>query len=1033
MQFLSRTIELSDWITYYKDSIQEKSTSTLIENQPWLKNYLKCLNFQMPLRDLESKIEKEEFSPFVANQKWVRQYQKAERLYKPSQQYLSDLYKERSVLSMFIDLVEPFTNHSIKKFNQKIQTHFGPDPQYPFDTKYIFDQLNNKLAATLFDIVHKTLVLEINVARLNNSLQGDTAEERFHDFISQIRSKSKRDQIFAEYPVIVRKVIEFGNLWVNDSFLFLKRLLQDWEQIKITFGIKDMNHIAKIWFNSGDRHNGGQAVSIIAFGKETSQQRVVYKPRNLDTDIAFQEFLNWYNKNSNTTTKLKTLNILNRKNYGWMEYVEYAPCSNKEELANYYRRTGQILALLYSINATDFHFENLIAAGEHPVLIDLESLFHPPQQSTQPSASQSVQNIINDSVLRIQILPFKMYFGSEVVDLSALSNPELQNAPTMLWHAEGTDEIRIIRGRVNMGTNNNVPTLTGGDFNKLEYQDYIISAFKTTYQFLQENLLNKDNILKVFNGCYVRILFRPTETYAQLLRASLHPDHLRSQMDADILFSRLWDKSEEEGASHAISSAEKIALLRLDIPIFQTKPNSRHLWSEGRIVVKNHFKRTGMSEVKSKIARMSQKDCNLQMWLIRASLASTRNLHEIEETSRLLKGLTINIPQNTSSIEAAVNSIAQKLRDSATICNSCAQWPGVILSQGVYDVKPLMLDLYSGIPGVTIFLSALHRFTKKKEYLDLYTFAMNTLLSQIERYLNINFTQRMGAFDGWAGILYSLLLSSQISGKKDERLSSSSTRIVHLILNNLDKIVENDIISGKAGVLLVLCRFYSQCPSQEIEVGIRKLIQLLKDSALTSENGGINWADTHSQLMDHGFGHGISGVIYSLLEARKICARKICNSLISDALISTRDFPTKTDHQASSVYSGWCKPDSGLGIGRLVLSYEGFVDLKDNLLNLAIENSAIAGSTANLSLCHGESGQLDFLLLAAEKVESVRKEVFHKALEIAQDVSEEECDYGVGSELFNPGLMVGASGVGYQLLRALDPQTFPSILLLKTR
>jgi len=54
-------------------------------------------------------------------------------------------------------------------------------------------------------------------------------------------------------------------------------------------------------------------------------------------------------------------------------------------------------------------------------------------------------------------------------------------------------------------------------------------------------------------------------------------------------------------------------------------------------------------------------------------------------------------------------------------------------------------------------------------------------------------------------------------------------------------------------------------------------------------------------------------------------------------------------------------------------------------------------------------------------------------LEIAQDVSEEECDYGVGSELFNPGLMVGASGVGYQLLRALDPQTFPSILLLKTR
>ena len=33
--------------------------------------------------------------------------------------------------------------------------------------------------------------------------------------------------------------------------------------------------------------------------------------------------------------------------------------------------------MLYALEATDFHSENLIAAGEHPVLVDLESLFHP--------------------------------------------------------------------------------------------------------------------------------------------------------------------------------------------------------------------------------------------------------------------------------------------------------------------------------------------------------------------------------------------------------------------------------------------------------------------------------------------------------------------------------------------------------------------------------------------------------------------------------------------------------------------------------
>ena len=43
-------------------------------------------------------------------------------------------------------------------------------------------------------------------------------------------------------------------------------------------------------------------------------------------------------------------------------------------------KAGPDLAMLNVMEATDFHYENLIAAGEHPVLIDLESALSPAQR-----------------------------------------------------------------------------------------------------------------------------------------------------------------------------------------------------------------------------------------------------------------------------------------------------------------------------------------------------------------------------------------------------------------------------------------------------------------------------------------------------------------------------------------------------------------------------------------------------------------------------------------------------------------------------
>ena len=55
-------------------------------------------------------------------------------------------------------------------------------------------------------------------------------------------------------------------------------------------------------------------------------------------------------------------------------------------MRRFYHRQGALLALLYVLDGTDMHYENLIAVGEQPVLVDVETLFHPSHAPAGASA-----------------------------------------------------------------------------------------------------------------------------------------------------------------------------------------------------------------------------------------------------------------------------------------------------------------------------------------------------------------------------------------------------------------------------------------------------------------------------------------------------------------------------------------------------------------------------------------------------------------------------------------------------------------------
>ena len=227
-----------------------------------------------------------------------------------------------------------------------------------------------------------TMALELHVSRLQGDLRGDTAEDRFRSFLERMRQREHAVGLLQEYPVLARQLVEAIDRWVAFGLEFLRHLCTDLEAIRETFSPEgDPGTLTGVAGGLGDSHRGGRSVLIAEF---RSGLRVVYKPRDLAVDVHFQELLSWLNERGDHPP-FRTLKILDRGTHGWVEFVAEQACTSPDEVRRFYRRQGGYLALLHALDATDFHFENLIAAGEHPVLIDLEALFHPREE---PGASR---------------------------------------------------------------------------------------------------------------------------------------------------------------------------------------------------------------------------------------------------------------------------------------------------------------------------------------------------------------------------------------------------------------------------------------------------------------------------------------------------------------------------------------------------------------------------------------------------------------------------------------------------------------------
>ena len=950
---------------------------------------------------------------------------------------------------VFLPFVEPLVHRARARLSARVSKLRRGAPSTLIDEASV-DALLAHLPEVLTPLINPTLVVELQVARLEERLDGETPEARFDAFLDQLRQPENACEILRRYPELARRLVERISQWEEAGAEFLEHLVTDADEIRRHFDAGDtLDRLVEARGAVSDPHRGGRGVFLLRFA---SGFRLVFKPRPLAVESAFQEFLVWLNGRG-FEPAMRPVRILDQGTHGWMEWVEAEACPSAAEIQRFYQRQGGLLALFYLLDGSDFHHENLIAVGEHPVPVDLEMLFHPWIDSRslrdlqrQPGAS------LRSNVMRSNLLPHRLWGNHQRagVDLSGLGAQEGQLTPQdVLATAErGTDQMRIERRQVEIPISENRPRFDGAEVSLLDHADDLRAGFRRMYDLFAEHraeLAADDGPLTPFAGTVVRVLLRPTASYGALLLESYHPHFLGNALERQRFLDRLWSGVTQRPFLEPLIPSELRDLASGDIPHFTTRPDSRDLWTSSGERLRDFFEDSGLERVKRRLGALSLEDRARQEEVIAKALETVRLTSEDCPRPSYAFFERAEPAQRQELLDAA-RQVADRLVASAFQESEEALWLTVEHREPEgWRLSSTGPDLYQGLPGIAFFLGYLGELTGEDTYTDVARRAATILTHQAEE--TPSPLEGLGAFSGWGGLIYVFTHLAQLWNEEVwlDHASSYAERVAPQIESD-----ENlDLIAGSAGYLIALLQLESQRPSELLRRTAQACGEHLLARAEPQAAGGLGWPiPLAGSRALAGISHGASGIALGLFQLAAACDderfRRAAVAGIEferglyDA--TERNWPdlrvgaTKGLHGGEHFMCAWCHGAPGIGLARIA----ALPLLEDRLareeIRLAVATTLDRGFGHNHCLCHGDLGNLCFLLDAARVLDdtTLASRVERLAGGVMDGIEENGWLFGMPGSLQTPGLMVGLAGIGYGLAYLAAPDRLPSILRLAT-
>src|SRR5215467_5631053 len=907
----------------------------------------------------------------------------------------------------------------------------------------LLEELSNLCAPALYE--------QFAIARKADEAQSNSGASLYERFIEGMKSGGFR-RLFEEKPVLLRLIAVLTRQWIDTTRELVTRLDADLPAIRRDILRSNTDSpVVSIAGEFSDPHNGGRSVRIINFADGA---RIVYKPEDLRLDIAWHNLIERLNQDA-APIDLKAVRSIASDGYGWTEFIDHAG-TDRAGCQQFFRRAGAWLALFHCFVANDMRQENMIAVGEHPVPIDLETILQSTvdeSQIAEPEARAfdlATEKLAN-SVMMVGLLP--AYGRSPDNNVFAIGGMTADwNAKIRIkWDNINTDEMRPTRSKEVTNTNPNLPFVDGRYVKLADHTDDLISGFRDYTNFLLRHIRSSgpEGLYKDFAGLPVRKVIRATRFYSMLLQRLKN----NRSMDDGVLWSaqadfmaRLaeWDKDTDD--FWPLQRAERSALLTLNVPHFVSPSDENEIHDASGFSVRVAAS-PGLNRARERIQAFDEKEIDWQTEVIRESTRSLTKPPDVAAAgqARLLERPDASPQSLKKTFTAEADRIAEELSQCAIRRGPGAAWIGLdwLGDAEVFQLVCLGPDLYNGVSGIALFLAAHAAVTGRQSSADL----AHAAVAYVRKNLKSRGAARMarslgiGGATGLGSIVYALAVMSKCL--RDDSLLADAQDAANLFTNDLiaaDKRL--DVVGGSAGAILGLLRLYRDSQASEALYRAIKCGEHLVAQGRLGPEGRRSWVGQGmGKHALNGMSHGAAGFAYALASLAAASGREEFAQAASECIAledsnydaGRNNWPDLRGEGEPSWPCQWCHGATGIGLARIAMTLRGGMNSKNFAADIqnAVQGAVKSWPGAVDTLCCGTLGSVEFFCEAGNALaRDDLRELASRRLAAVLETAASHGDYrwNSGKRQFNLGLFRGLAGVGYTSLRQAEA-TLPNVLI----
>ncbi|MEV7423361.1 type 2 lanthipeptide synthetase LanM [Streptomyces sp. NPDC091212] len=450
----------------------------------------------------------------------------------------------------------------------------------PEHARHLTDQIWEDLVTTVEGHSLRVLIGEFHAFReargLPMSADGDEALRKFRRHLGD--PGNCRD-LLGRYEVLRRRLTVVLDHFLDAYDDLFTAFHQDRARLVASGLLADAHDtLVSLITTGGDPHNDNRRVvaACLAGGG-----KLVFKPRTLAADDFVRDLYAAAAPHLAHSLDGCVPASLSVGDHGWQRFVTPRPMTEPDQPARYFYRFGALCALFGAIGASDLHDENLLAAGEHPCVIDTEMMLRPGAGTGTDSLENRLINHVEASVASTMLVPnVRPESPIDVIMAGVGVGPEQVSGKLRrtVIDGAGTDALRLRWEPVVYRHKENVPRLGEERLAAVRHYRDIVAGYTDALGAVRRRG-TVEGVLDRHPGLPVRCLIRSTMVYGRFIDAATQPRYLRDPGETARLLGLLkqFPRHLSPEARAFAGEAERTALDTGNVPYFTARADSTEL------------------------------------------------------------------------------------------------------------------------------------------------------------------------------------------------------------------------------------------------------------------------------------------------------------------------------------------------------------------------------------------------------------------------------------------------------------------------